>query len=56
MAEFVTATFAEPGDEGSALVTLEPGDYAMVCFVPVGGGEDGPPHFTEGMLHEFTVE
>jgi hypothetical protein len=55
-AEFVTATFAEPGGEGSALVDLEPGEYAMVCFVPVGGGEEGPPHLTEGMLHEFQVE
>ena len=56
LVEFVTATFAEPGGEGSALVTMEPGEYAMVCFVPVGGGEEGPPHFAEGMLHEFTVE
>ena len=36
-----------------------PGNYAVVCFVPVGSvGEtegDGPPHFTEGMVHEFTV-
>jgi hypothetical protein len=54
--EFVTATFAPPGGEGAALTELEPGDYVMVCFVPVGGAEDGPPHFTEGMLSEFTVQ
>jgi hypothetical protein len=54
--EFSGVTFAEPGDEGSALTDLSAGDYAMVCFVPVGGGEDGPPHFTEGMVQEFTVE
>ena len=37
----------------------EPGNYAAVCFVSVGSvGEtegDGPPHFTQGMVHEFTV-
>ena len=53
---FAGAAFAPPGGEGSALAELAPGDYAMVCFIPVGGGEDGPPHFTEGMIQEFTVE
>ena len=30
----------------------------MVCFIPVGSPavEDGPPHFAEGMIQEFTVE
>ena len=59
--EFVGAGFAEPGDTGSALVDLKkPGRYAAVCFIPVGThGDtegDGPPHFTEGMVSEFTVE
>jgi len=54
--EFAGVTFAEPGAESSALTDLEAGDYAMVCFVPVGGGEEGPPHVTEGMLQEFAVE
>lgn len=54
--EFVAAAFAPPGESSSSLATLEAGDYAMVCFIPVGGGEDGPPHFTQGMIHEFTVE
>jgi len=53
---FVTAAFAPPGESGSTLATLEAGTYAMVCFVPVGGEEDGPPHFTQGMIHEFTVQ
>jgi hypothetical protein len=61
--------FAFPGDTGSGNVNLEPGRYAMVCFIPVGltpeaateaeetGVEpEGPPHFTEGMVQEFTVE
>ncbi len=54
--EFKTATFAPPGGEGATLAELDPGAYAMVCFIPVGGGEDGPPHFTQGMLQEFSVE
>jgi hypothetical protein len=50
-------------------MALEPGRYAMVCFIPVGftpevaaeaaasGTEpEGAPHFTEGMIAEFTVE
>jgi hypothetical protein len=55
MVEFLGAGFAPPGGEGSALVELTPGDYAVVCFIPVGGGEEGPPHFTQGMAQEFTV-
>jgi uncharacterized cupredoxin-like copper-binding protein len=56
----VNATFAVPGGTDTASWNLEtPGNYAVVCFVPVGSvGEtegDGPPHFTEGMVHEFTV-
>jgi len=54
--EFSGVTFAPPGGESSTLAELTAGDYAMVCFIPVGGGEDGPPHLAEGMLQEFTVE
>lgn len=54
--QFHTAAFAPPGESGSTLAALEPGDYVMVCFIPVGGAEDGPPHFSQGMLHPFTVE
>jgi hypothetical protein len=54
--EFLGAAFAPPGGEGAALADLEPGEYAMICFIPVGGAEDGPPHFTQGMIQEFTVE
>jgi hypothetical protein len=57
-------TFALPGEAGEpAQVDLEAGKYAFVCFIPVGTtGEspeetgDGPPHFVEGMVTEFTVE
>jgi uncharacterized cupredoxin-like copper-binding protein len=56
----VNAAFAPPGgsDTGSWNLT-SPGSYAVVCFIPVGSvGEtegDGPPHLTQGMVHEFTV-
>ena len=53
---FATAAFAPPGESGSTLADLEPGEYAMACFVPVGGAEDGAPHFTQGMVQEFVVE
>ena len=56
----VNATFASPGESDSGSWNLtSPGTYAVVCFVPVGSvGEaegDGPPHFAEGMVQEFTV-
>jgi hypothetical protein len=56
MVEFKGAAFAPPGGESGALAELDPGSYAMICFVPTGGAEDGAPHFTQGMLTEFTVE
>jgi plastocyanin len=49
----------------------KPGDYILICFIPVGTTElpslapdatpnesllpDGPPHFIQGMVAEFTV-
>ena len=68
LVEFAGAGFAPPGESSSALIELEAGEYGVVCFIPVGttadasmeeveeGGESGPPHFTQGMLAEFTVE
>lgn len=52
---FVGAAFAPPGSDGIVIADLDPGDYAMACFVAVGGGEHGPPHLDEGMFTEFTV-
>jgi hypothetical protein len=55
---------------GDGSVT-EPGRYGVACFLPVGGDPavvldpnaegppdtgDAPPHFTQGMFAEFTVE
>lgn len=56
----VNAGFAMPGTSSAVSWNLaEPGNYAAICFVSVGSvGEtegDGPPHFTEGMIHEFKV-
>jgi uncharacterized cupredoxin-like copper-binding protein len=53
---FAGFAFASPGESSSSLLTLEPGAYTMVCVIPVGGEEGGPPHFTQGMTAEFTVE
>lgn len=64
----VGAEFAEPGGSGTTFVRLDPGAYAILCFIPVGATpenlpalesgefEGGPPHFTLGMLAELTVE
>lgn len=65
--EYVGGVTACPGSTSEALgASLEPGRYALVCFVPVGttpeleGAElaeayENAPHFTEGMAHEFEV-
>jgi hypothetical protein len=42
----------EPGSATSATVTLEPGSYAIVCFVPA---LDGMPHLMKGMVHALKV-
>jgi hypothetical protein len=60
---------AAPGESAQTFVDLEPGRYGALCFYPVGStpeavaaaeesGEEieAPPHFTQGMLAEFTVE
>jgi uncharacterized cupredoxin-like copper-binding protein len=55
----------------TTLTATEPGEYLMVCFIPQGttampsidpaasgppeGLGDGPPHFTLGMMREFTI-
>lgn len=60
---------APPGETDPAFTDLEPGRYGALCFFSVGstpealaaaeesGQEiEAPPHFTQGMLAEFTVE
>jgi hypothetical protein len=41
-----------PGTDNYWPVTLEPGTYVMICFVP---DATGTPHFVQGMAQEFTV-
>ena len=61
------SSFAAPGEADTLFVDLEPGRYVIACFLPVGATPDnmealesgelqGPPHFTQGMLEEFTIE
>jgi hypothetical protein len=59
---FLGVAFAAPGEESTMYADLEPGDYAVVCFIPTGVTSfddfetaDGPPHFVHGMFQEFTV-
>lgn len=42
---------AAPGEESNATLTLEPGNYAFICFVDIGG----PPHFAKGMVKPLRV-
>ena len=43
---------SELGDTSTTTVTLEPGNYAMVCFIP---DPDGVPHIAKGMVRPLTV-
>ena len=69
MVTSIAAAFASPGEEGWATTRLETGNYVAICFIPEGttpeamaemeatGVEpEGAPHFTLGMIREFTVE
>ena len=40
-----------PGLEANATLKLEPGNYALICFVDIGG----PPHFAKGMVRALRV-
>ena len=67
---FVGQLMANPGESAEGTLTADAaGDYLMICFFPQGltqipEGTPGPdaslpvgaPHFTLGMLKEFTVE
>ena len=53
--EMQGVAFAEPGKRGGIIVDLEPGEYGMICFIPVGGADNAPPHAAHGMVAEFTV-
>lgn len=60
---FAGVSFAAPGDGSTMFAELDAGRYVIICFIPQGTtsfdqaeGGDGPPHFTLGMVKEFTVE
>ena len=71
LVEDIGFAYAEPGQQAADVVTIgEPGDYLMICFIPAGTTSlpsidpnsseppdlgTGAPHFTLGMLKEFTV-
>jgi uncharacterized cupredoxin-like copper-binding protein len=40
-----------PGTESNATLALAPGNYAIICFIDLGG----PPHFTKGMIRPLKV-
>lgn len=40
------------GGMATATQMLEPGNYALICFIP---SADGVPHFAKGMIHPLTV-
>jgi hypothetical protein len=42
----------ESGDSSTAIITLDPGSYAIICLIP---GVDGVPHVMKGMAHLITV-
>lgn len=42
----------QPGSSASATVMLQPGNYAITCFVPAA---DGMPHLMKGMARPLTV-
>jgi len=46
---------ARVGQVAYAPIDLQPGTYAYMCFLPVGGKPNGAPHFTKGMYGSFTV-
>jgi hypothetical protein len=42
----------EPGETGRFAVNLDPGRYALLCFVT---DEEGTPHYEKGMAADLTV-
>ncbi|MGH7718810.1 MAG: hypothetical protein ACREON_08205 [Gemmatimonadaceae bacterium] len=41
-----------PGKESNATLNLEPGNYAILCWIP---SPDGKPHIAKGMVRPLTV-
>lgn len=47
------ATFIPGGGFNLIEVDLQPGEYALICFLP--DATDGKPHFVHGMVKQLTV-
>jgi len=43
-----------PGQENALSLTLTPGHYVMLCFIP--DATDGKPHTAHGMIHDFIIK
>ena len=41
------------GGSASFPLTLTPGEYALLCFIP--DARDGKPHVAHGMMHQFKI-
>ena len=46
-------TGVDKGQFNDITLTLEPGEYALICFLP--DFKDGKPHYVYGMIRQFTV-
>jgi hypothetical protein len=52
---FTGVTFGGPKTTNYVSLDLTPGTYFLLCFLPQGGGQDGPPHFMAGMKQTIEV-
>ncbi|HEX5872403.1 MAG TPA: plastocyanin/azurin family copper-binding protein [Longimicrobium sp.] len=46
-------TLLSTGESNNITVDVEPGEYALLCFVP--DAKDGKPHVAHGMVRQITV-
>ncbi|HEX6369685.1 MAG TPA: hypothetical protein VF006_12265 [Longimicrobium sp.] len=46
-------SFLSPGESNQIAADFEPGEYALLCFVP--DAKDGAPHVAHGMVRQITV-
>lgn len=49
--EYGGANAPVPGEESNVTLNMTPGNYALICFVDLGG----PPHFAKGMVRPLKV-
>ena len=49
--EYGGANAPVPGEESNVTLNMTPGNYALICFVDIGG----PPHFAKGMVRPLKV-